>query len=370
MHIWEGVISFPSLKKETHMLRKLFLFIVILLVMLLVTACRTQSNMPNPASVYCEENEGVLEIRTDPETGGQVGYCVFPDGSECEEWAYYRGECKPGDSLSDIADMPNPASVYCEENVGTLEVRTDEATGGQMGVCVFSDGSECDEWAYLRGECKPGDSLSQEVGLPNPASVYCEEQGGTLEMREDPEGGQVGYCYFADNSVCEEWAFFRGECLVGGIYPIETYAEDGWKVYLNDNLAYSFHFPPDATIISAENPMKSVTVQGPLVNDEYWPMIFFNHPDDQPEYLIPEGVDLEEWMADHNLLVEERLADRVIAGVTAIHLRQKTSAQAYSSDQFFFVKNGHLFSVVIQHTGNQEDWELYDKFLESIQFDD
>lgn len=50
--------------------------------------------------------------------------------------------------------LPNPASVYCQEQGGRLEIRTD-ASSGQSGVCVFSDGSECDEWAYFRGECSP-----------------------------------------------------------------------------------------------------------------------------------------------------------------------------------------------------------------------
>jgi uncharacterized protein len=49
--------------------------------------------MANPASVFCEEQGGRLEIRD--ESGGQVGYCLFPDGSECEEWAFFRGECAP-----------------------------------------------------------------------------------------------------------------------------------------------------------------------------------------------------------------------------------------------------------------------------------
>jgi hypothetical protein len=35
-----------------------------------------------------------LELRTD--ASGTAGYCIFPDGSECEEWAFYRGECAPG----------------------------------------------------------------------------------------------------------------------------------------------------------------------------------------------------------------------------------------------------------------------------------
>ncbi len=51
-----------------------------------------QVNMPNPASVYCEQNGNKLEIRTAAD-GSQSGVCVFPDGSECDEWAYFRGEC-------------------------------------------------------------------------------------------------------------------------------------------------------------------------------------------------------------------------------------------------------------------------------------
>jgi len=58
------------------------------------------TQVPNPASVYCEKQGGTLEIRTNPD--GQIrpiyyhtGYCIFSDGSECEEWAFYRGECSP-----------------------------------------------------------------------------------------------------------------------------------------------------------------------------------------------------------------------------------------------------------------------------------
>jgi putative hemolysin len=40
------------------------------------------------------------------------------------------------------SDMPNPASVYCEQNGGKLEFRQD-ALGGVSGVCIFPDGSEC-----------------------------------------------------------------------------------------------------------------------------------------------------------------------------------------------------------------------------------
>jgi putative hemolysin len=59
-----------------------------------ISVTSSEGGLANPASEYCEEQGGTVDIR-DGETG-QIGYCVFPDGSECEEWAYYRGECEPG----------------------------------------------------------------------------------------------------------------------------------------------------------------------------------------------------------------------------------------------------------------------------------
>lgn len=47
----------------------------------------------NPAAAHCIDKGYSYEIRTDPVTGDQTGYCVFPDGKSCEEWAFFRGTC-------------------------------------------------------------------------------------------------------------------------------------------------------------------------------------------------------------------------------------------------------------------------------------
>jgi putative hemolysin len=46
--------------------------------------------MPSLATQHCVNQGGKVEIRT--EAAGEAGYCLFADGSECKEWAYYRGE--------------------------------------------------------------------------------------------------------------------------------------------------------------------------------------------------------------------------------------------------------------------------------------
>jgi hypothetical protein len=41
-------------------------------------------------------------------------------------------------------------------------------------VCIFPDGSECDEWAYFRGECGPanqGGSTSVPTAIPTPLPI-------------------------------------------------------------------------------------------------------------------------------------------------------------------------------------------------------
>lgn len=59
------------------------------------------------------------------------------------------------------------------------------------------------------------DAEKPNIGLANPASVFCVEQGGTLEMRKEANG-EAGYCHLANGQVVEEWAFFRAnqaKCL-------------------------------------------------------------------------------------------------------------------------------------------------------------
>src|SRR5512141_2262274 len=55
------------------------------------------------------------------------------------------------------------------------------------------------------------------VGMANPASTNCVDQGGTLSIQKRGDGGEYGICLFEDNRQCEEWALMRGECPAGGI---------------------------------------------------------------------------------------------------------------------------------------------------------
>jgi putative hemolysin len=99
----------------------------------------------------------------------------------------------PATQAGEEAGLPNPASEFCESNGGKLEIRTDK-TGGQSGICIFPDGSECDEWAYFRGECQPGASNQGQGPLPPPRYVnekYDFTLDPTIEWEIQPSENQV-----------------------------------------------------------------------------------------------------------------------------------------------------------------------------------
>ena len=119
----------------------------IVLVLLVVSACAPTlpqsikeaavtdippANIPNPASVNCIDKGNKLEIIT-AEDGSQSGVCTFPDGSSCEEWAYFRGECLP-------STQNNPeTTATLEETTPTNEIADD-----------------VDEWRGLIKSTSPG----------------------------------------------------------------------------------------------------------------------------------------------------------------------------------------------------------------------
>jgi putative hemolysin len=64
------------------------------------------------------------------------------------------------------------------------------------------------------GGCGTG---SSDVQRANPASENCVAKGGK-HITESTPAGEMGVCLFEDNRQCEEWALLRGHCPVGGLH--------------------------------------------------------------------------------------------------------------------------------------------------------
>ena len=88
--------------------------------------------------------------------------------------------------------VPNPASFYCQEMGYELDLR--DTDGGTEGICVMPNGAECEEWEFLAGSC----SIEW---------TFCQRQGYNIREGED---GAI--CTFNDGSTCPEYEFFIGEC--------------------------------------------------------------------------------------------------------------------------------------------------------------
>lgn len=101
------------------------------------------AGMANPASVFCQQNGGKTEIRKTAQ--GEVGYCVFPDKSECEEWMFMRGECKPGMKPITVTKTDNGKTI--EVAKGSTLVVTLEGNPGSTG---YSWGLESGNDAVLK----------------------------------------------------------------------------------------------------------------------------------------------------------------------------------------------------------------------------
>jgi putative hemolysin len=131
-------------------MKKFFTFTILLLAL---TACTThptqpvvvpvstelpQANMPNPASAYCAQQGYTSEIRIAAD-GSQSGVCIFPDGSECDDWAYYRGECAPS---------PTPAVTVEEQGSGGyMPPGATETIANWWGIIKSTDsGAQYDDY--------------------------------------------------------------------------------------------------------------------------------------------------------------------------------------------------------------------------------
>ena len=118
----------------------------------------------------------------------------------------------------------------------------------------------------------PVSTESPQLNMPNPASAFCVEQGYTSEMRTVADGSQSGVCIFPDGSECDEWAYFRGECAsptqsgqssfpteISTAMPIDPADYQGWWTYTHAVYNFSIMLPEDWSV-------DEITVNDPLMN--------------------------------------------------------------------------------------------------------
>lgn len=77
----------------------------------------------NPATKYCKDQGYKSEIKTNPDKG-QYRVCIFSDGEQCEEWAYYRGECQPAAKEErEEKSTPNESTEVEKGNIYTSSLK-------------------------------------------------------------------------------------------------------------------------------------------------------------------------------------------------------------------------------------------------------
>ena len=120
-------------------MNKIMLCLFLIFALAACAAPQTNMNMPNPASVYCEEQGNTLEIRT-AQDGSQSGECIFPDGSSCDEWAFYRGECGPGTAAPTAAPEATaaPSEAPVDGAGGAIPPGASEPVSDWWGVITKS----------------------------------------------------------------------------------------------------------------------------------------------------------------------------------------------------------------------------------------
>ena len=57
------------------------------------------------------------------------------------------------------------------------------------------------------------------LAMANPAAAACTQAGGTPGLVQTDKG-EKGMCTLPSGLVCEEWVFFRGECVAAPSAPV------------------------------------------------------------------------------------------------------------------------------------------------------
>lgn len=182
----------------------------------------TQPAIANPASENCLAQGGTLSIETRGD-GGQFGVCYFEDNRQCEEWALLRAECPVGGV--GVAGFATPAGRYCAITGGSYAASPGSSGDQEQGSCAFPDGSQCDAWAYFNGQCQPGAEAvgwqtitNQQAGF----SLQIPLTWGELILPDQADGSLHGEAFTGPEGGLEVyWGTGFGGACPSGTVPVQ-----------------------------------------------------------------------------------------------------------------------------------------------------
>jgi len=109
------------------------------------TATCTEPTIPTPTATSTAS-------ATPTSTASATATCTIM----VNEWVYFLHE------TGYEVGCANPAACYCHE-LG-YDMRVEEGPLGQRGICIFPDGTECGEWDFIKGQCSQEWSFCEQQG--------------------------------------------------------------------------------------------------------------------------------------------------------------------------------------------------------------
>jgi putative hemolysin len=175
-----------------------------------------------------------------------------------------------------LAGIPNPASVNCEQNGNKLEIRT-AADGSQSGICIFPDGSTCEEWAYFRGECGQAAQKS-----PIPAM----EVESPIKDGSGSSGENIGSGGYMPPGTAEEFSDWWG--IIKSTEPGAQYDD----YFERQDLGGVIYFGIDSMDPAVQEQIKSLRDSGKIVH--LYGTLLSNVPDYNGSQVQVDRIEVEE----------------------------------------------------------------------------
>ncbi|MHB8119485.1 MAG: DUF333 domain-containing protein [Methanothrix sp.] len=161
----------------------------------------------NPASQYC------ADLGYQPNQDDCT--CNFPDGTSCDLWKFFYGECGQNHS-------------YCEQHNGIIETKIENmgTWTAIYAVCNFNDFSVCQEQEFMDGKCNKSECTNWTLSNGCQGKIALQEgilsktakiQNGTARSMSDI----MGWDYVTKmNGTC--YSFYAAQPpLIGMTQPVE-----------------------------------------------------------------------------------------------------------------------------------------------------